>query len=163
MADVLEMISRVIDLDVVFCKPSNKRGGGGGPGMVWPLEEDVSFGKVKGVTARCFRCEKAERSTHAHACVALVLLYLYFCYDRICDAFFEVFYIQSATIDDPPEPSFVDLALGLKAGGGLSALTGFHGDVPSCCHPPSDCGCRRGLDLSLPRFPPSVLFCSRRT
>ena len=91
MADLLEILSRVIDLDVVFCKPSNKRGGGGVPGMVWPLEEDVSFGKVKGVTARCFRCGEAERLTHAHACVALVLLYLYFCRGRICDAFFTVF------------------------------------------------------------------------
>ena len=94
------MLSHVVNLDVVFCKPSNKRGGGGVPGMVWPLEEDVSFGKVKGVTARCFRCEKAERLTHAHTCVALVLLCMYFCYDHICDAFFIV---QSATIDDPPE------------------------------------------------------------
>ena len=100
LADLLEMLSRVVNLDVIFCKPSNKRGGCGVPGMVWPLEEDVSFGKVKGVTARCFRYEKAERLTHAHACVALVLLCLYFCYDRICDAFFIV---QSATIDDPPE------------------------------------------------------------
>ena len=85
LADLLEMLSRVVDLDVVFCKPSNKRGGSGVPGTVWPLEEDVAFGKVKGV------CEKAERLTHAHACVALILLYLYFCYDRICDAFFIVF------------------------------------------------------------------------
>ncbi|CAN0114128.1 unnamed protein product [Ascophyllum nodosum] len=58
LADLLEILSRVIDLDVVFCKPSNKRGGGGVPGMVWPLEEDVSFGKAYLKDLFCFHVQK---------------------------------------------------------------------------------------------------------
>ena len=46
VTDLLQMISPVIDLDVVFRKPSNERGGGGIPGMVCPLADVVSVGEV---------------------------------------------------------------------------------------------------------------------
>ena len=59
MTDLLEMINPVIDLDVVFRKPSNERGGGGIPEIAWQLVDDVSVGKVKWEAARCFRCGKA--------------------------------------------------------------------------------------------------------
>lgn len=53
MADLLEMLSPTVDLDVVF---RQKRGGGGVPKMAWPSEEDTCVGKVKGEAARPRPC-----------------------------------------------------------------------------------------------------------
>ncbi|CAM9254476.1 unnamed protein product [Ascophyllum nodosum] len=60
------MLSHVVNLDVVFCKPSNKRGGGGVPGMVWPLEEDVSFGKAHLRSFYCFHVKKHHYVAFVH-------------------------------------------------------------------------------------------------
>ncbi|CAM9186995.1 unnamed protein product [Ascophyllum nodosum] len=51
VADLLEMVSPIVDLDVVFRSPVKKRGGDGGvPGMAWPLEGDAYVGKYSTTT-----------------------------------------------------------------------------------------------------------------